>query len=132
MTGYQSLNDLPLTLSAPLILLAMQLKGVIISFPLACFALLTWEDCWKVRILYVHTQTRRKNNFVYSIQFMAAVKFYLFIGIASWAIFNIIIVQNMKKNQRRPEKSQIKFTNENNEKLTKVHTNGHIAHLAEQ
>lgn len=64
---------------------------------------------------------------------MAAVKFYLFIGIASWAIFNVVIVQqNMKKNQRRPEKPQIKFTNENNEKLTKVRTNGHIAHLAEQ
>lgn len=48
VTRCQSLNDLPLVLSAPLILVALLLKSIVICFPLAFFALLTWEDCWKV------------------------------------------------------------------------------------
>lgn len=61
-----------------------------------------------------------------TVQFMVAVKFYLFIGIVSWAIFNLVIVQQNMKNQRKPEKPQINFTKENDEKLTKVRTNGHV------
>ena len=53
VTGYHSLNDLPLPLSVPLGLLALLLHNIIMYFPLACFALLTWEDCWKVPV-YTH------------------------------------------------------------------------------
>lgn len=62
---------------------------------------------------------------------MVAVRFYLFIGIISWAIFNVVIVQNMK-NQRRAEKPLIHPTNEDNDKLPKIRTNGHVALLAEK
>jgi len=41
---------------------------------------------------------------------MVAVKFYLFIVILSWAIFNVAVAQNMKK-RRRPDKSQVHYTN---------------------
>lgn len=62
---------------------------------------------------------------------MVAVKFYLFIGILSWAIF-YVVVKNMKK-QRRPEKPEITSANGDNEKLIyKVHTNGHVKLLAEE
>lgn len=59
---------------------------------------------------------------------MAAVKFYLLFGILSWAIFNIVIIQTMKR-QRRPD---VQSTNENSGKLTKAHTNGLVKPLAEQ
>ena len=63
---------------------------------------------------------------------MIAVKFYLFIGILSWAVFYVVVIKNMK-NQRRPEKPQIRSTNEDNEKLIhKNHTNGHVKLLAEE
>ena len=63
---------------------------------------------------------------------MVAVKFYLFIGILSWAVFYVVVVKNMK-NQRRPEKPQIRSTNEDNEKVIyKTHTNGHVKLLAEE
>lgn len=62
---------------------------------------------------------------------MVAVKFYLIIGIISWAIFNVAITQN-KKIQRNPKKPQIQSTNDTNEKLTKARTNGHVALLAEE
>ena len=63
---------------------------------------------------------------------MVAVKFYLFFIIFGWAIFNIVVAQNMKK-QRRPEKLQIEPTNEDSKTLTEANNaNGYIQHLAEE
>ena len=62
---------------------------------------------------------------------MTAVKFYLFIGILSWAIFYFVVVNNMK-NQKRPEKAQMRSTNEDEKLIYKIHTNGHVKLLAEE
>ena len=62
---------------------------------------------------------------------MTAVKFYLFIGILSWAIFYFVVVKNMK-NQKRPEKAQMRSTNEDEKLIYKTRTNGHVKLLAEE
>ena len=88
-------------IKVPLTLLAYCLKNLMLMYPVTCFMLLSWDQCYAVR--HTHTHTRTPMLAFSLIQFMKAVYFYGHVVPIVWLI-GYKLVRWLQKRWRREKR----------------------------